>query len=181
MSRLLYSATMSLDGFIAGAGGDMQWLTKHLGQPNPEAASLMDDTGALLVGANTNSGDDPNAGTDKEGAFGGEYSGPVVVLTHDPPDGDDADSGVRYATDLRSAVTLSKELAGDSRYVNVLGADVARQLIEAGELDEVLMFVAPVLLGDGVRMFEHPGGTEVDLRPLDASGGSTLWFEVMRD
>lgn len=65
--------------------------------------------------------------------------------------------------------------------MNVLGADVARQLIEAGELDEVMMFVAPVLLGDGVRMFEHSGGTEVGLRPLDASGERTLWFEVVRD
>ena len=185
MSKLLYSATMSLDGFIAGAGGDMQWLTKHLAEPNPEAASLMDDIGALLVGANTNSGDDPNAGTDKEGAFGGEYSGPVVVLTHHPPEDGDADrgaaQGVRFATDLGNAVALSKELAGDSRYVNVLGADVARQLIEAGELDEVMMFVAPVLLGDGVRMFEHSGGIEVGLQPLDASAGRALWFEVVRD
>ena len=63
----------------------------------------------------------------------------------------------------------------------MLGADVARQLIEAGELDEVLMFVAPVLLGDGVRMFEHAGGNEVGLRPLDASGTRTLWFEILRD
>jgi hypothetical protein len=31
VSRLLYSATMSLDGFIAGPGGDMSWLTEHLG------------------------------------------------------------------------------------------------------------------------------------------------------
>lgn len=185
VSKLVYSATMSLDGFIAGAGGDMQWLTKHLAEPNPDAASLMDDIGALLVGANTNRGDDPNAGTDKEGAFGGEYSGPVVVLTHNPPDDGSTDSGassgVRYATDLASAVALSKELAGESRYVNVLGADVARQLIEAGELDEILMFVAPVLLGDGVRVFEHPGGTEVGLRPLGGRGKRTLWFEVVRD
>ena len=86
MTKLLYSATMSLDGFIAGPGGDMQWLAKHLAEPNPEAAALMEDIGALLVGANTNSGDDPNAGTDKEGAFGGEYTGPVVVLTHKPPE-----------------------------------------------------------------------------------------------
>ena len=181
MAKLLYSATMSLDGFIAGPGGDMQWLAKHLAEPNPEAASLMNDIGALLVGANTNSGDDPNAGTDKEGAFGGEYTGPVVVLTHDPPSGGDGSGGVRFATDLRSALALSKELAGDSRYINVLGAEVARQLIEAGELDEVLMFVAPVLLGDGVRMFERSGGNEVGLRPLDASGARTLWFEVVRD
>lgn len=180
VSKLLYSATMSLDGFIAGPGGDMQWLAKHLAEPNPEAASLMEEIGALLVGANTNSGDDPNAGTEKEGAFGGEYSGPVVVLTHQPPAGGAEDGGVRFATDLAGAVALSKELAGDSRYVNVLGADVARQLIETGELDEVLMFVAPVLLGDGVRMFEHPGGTEVSLRPLDAAGERALWFEVVR-
>jgi dihydrofolate reductase len=176
---------MSLDGFIAGPGGDMQWLTKHLAEPNPEAASLMGDIGALLVGANTNRGDDPNAGTDKEGAFGGEYSGPVVVLTHDPPRDGGADEGagqaVRFATDLSSAIALSKELAGDSRYVNVLGADVARQLIEAGELDEIVMFVAPVLLGDGVRVFEHPGGTEVALLALDGSGDRALWFEVLGD
>ena len=181
MTKLLYSATMSLDGFIAGPGGDMQWLAKHLAEPNPEAAALMEDIGALLVGANTNSGDDPNAGTDKEGAFGGEYTGPVIVLTHKPPERVDEGEATRYAGDLRAAVALSKQLAGDSRYVNVLGADVARQLIEAGELDEVLMFVAPVLLGDGVRMFEHAGGNEVSLRPLDASGTHTLWFEILRD
>ena len=62
---------MSLDGFIAGPGGDMQWLANHLAEPNPEAAALMKNIGALLVGAKTNNGDDPNEGTDKEGAFGG--------------------------------------------------------------------------------------------------------------
>jgi hypothetical protein len=34
MGEVLYSATMSLDGFIAGPGGDMSWLTEYLG-PNP--------------------------------------------------------------------------------------------------------------------------------------------------
>jgi hypothetical protein len=58
---------MSLDGFIAGPGGDMQWLAKHLAESNPEAAALMEDIGALLVGANTASGGDPDAGTDKGG------------------------------------------------------------------------------------------------------------------
>ena len=180
MSRLLYSATMSLDGFIAGPGGDMQWLSEHLAEPNPEAEALMNEIGALLVGANTNSGDDPNAGTDKEGAFGGSYSGPVVVLTHHPPEGGQTDGVTRYATDLAEAVAISRELAGGRRYVNVLGAEVARQLIEAGELDEVLMFVAPVLLGDGVRVFDHPGGTEVGLRPHEGAGDRTLWFDVVR-
>ena len=35
MAKVLYSVTMSLDGYIAGPGGDMQWMTPYLG-PNPE-------------------------------------------------------------------------------------------------------------------------------------------------
>jgi hypothetical protein len=49
MAALLYSATMSLDGFIAGPGGDMSWLTEHLG-PNPPVDDLIGRIGALLVG-----------------------------------------------------------------------------------------------------------------------------------
>ena len=69
---LLYSATMSLDGFVAGPGGDQSWMTDYLG-PNPLAEALIDDIGALLVGARTFTGDDPNRGTDKEGAFSGQW------------------------------------------------------------------------------------------------------------
>ena len=87
MARLIYSATASLDGFIAGPGGDMSWLTEHIGGENPTADRVLARTGAILVGRVTFGGDDPNAGTDAEGAFGGQYDGPVVVLTHRPPGG----------------------------------------------------------------------------------------------
>ena len=43
--------------------------------------------------------------------------------------------------------------AGD-KYVNVLGASTAQQCLEAGVLDEIFVCIAPVLLGDGVRLFE---------------------------
>ena len=177
MSKLLYSATMSLDGFIAGPGGDMSWLAGQVGASSPETDELMARIGALLVGRRTFTGDDPNRGTDREGAFGGAWHGPSIVLTHaPPPDAEDPD--VRYATDLASAVRAAREAAG-GRYVNVLGADVARQCLEAGVLDEILVFVAPVLLGDGTRLFEHPGGTNVRLEPLDPRS-ATLWFRVAR-
>lgn len=68
MAKLLYSFTMSLDGYIAGPDGDMSWLGEYLATPNPVAEKLVSDIGCLLVGANTNRGDDPNRGTDKEGA-----------------------------------------------------------------------------------------------------------------
>lgn len=181
MSKLLYSATMSLDGFIAGPGGDMSWLSDLLVTSSPEVDELMQGIGALLVGKRTFTGDDPNAGTDAEGAFGGQWHGPVVVLTHEPPAEAPSDPDLTFAGDLATAVATAKEAAGD-RYVNILGADVARQCIEAGLLDEVLVLIAPILLGDGVRLFDHPGGTRVRLAPVDPdrSGPLAHWYEVER-
>ena len=180
MARLLYSATMSLDGFIAGVDGDMSWLTDLLLRSDPELDDLVHRIGALLVGKRTFSGDDPNKGTDAEGAFGGQWHGPTVVLTHEPPDGP-AGPDVTFVDDLSTAVALARQAAGDT-YVNVLGANVAAQCLEAGELDEVLAIIAPVLLGDGVRLFDHPGGTNVRLAPLDpdATGPLSHWYRVAR-
>jgi dihydrofolate reductase len=179
-AKLLYSATTSLDGFIAGAGGDMQWLTEHLGE-NRQVDELIPRIGALLVGRNTHGGDDPNRGTEKEGAFGGQWHGPEFVLTHEP--GEDQPPHLFYVDDLERGIAAAKEAAGDDSYVNVLGADVARQCIEIGALDDVLVLVAPVLLGDGVRLFEHPGGAEVLLErtgiEVEASV-TNLWFRVAR-
>jgi dihydrofolate reductase len=178
MGKLLYSATMSLDGFIAGPGGDMSWLTRHLG-PNPEIDELIGRIGALLVGRRTFGGDDPHRGTDKEGkAFGGGWEGPQFVLTHHAPE--TVIPGVTFAGDLHTAVKAAKAAAGD-KYVNILGADVARQCLEAGVLDEILMIVAPVLLGDGVRMFARPDGDPVDLeqiRVTELPHVTNLWFRV---
>jgi dihydrofolate reductase len=178
-SKLLYSATMSLDGFIAGAGGDMSWLSDHL-ISGPEIDALSASIGALLVGKRTYSGDDPNRGTDAEGAFSGRWHGPVFVLTHEPPAETD-DPDLRFLDDLPAAVEAAKAAAG-GKYVNVLGANVAKQCLHAGLLDEVLVIAAPVLLGDGTRLFEHPGGTNVRLEPIvpERSAPLNLWFRVLR-
>jgi len=173
MAKLLYSAAMSLDGYIAGYGGDMSWLAERFGGEDSPADRLLENTGALLVGNNTFGGDDPNRDTDKEGAFGGRYHGPVVVLTHRPPA--DPPAGVTFCGDLPSAVTVATEAAGD-KYVTILGANVAKQCLEAGLLDEVLVLIAPVLLGDGVPIFRSPGGTNVRLTPV--SDDAAHWYRV---
>lgn len=178
MAKLLYSVTMSLDGFIAGPGGDMSWLTEYLG-PNPDAEALVDQIGALLIGNRTFGGDDPNRGTDREGAFGGQWHGPQFVLTHHAPPAPVPD--VTFIDDLDRAVAAAQAAAGD-KYVNVLGADTARQCLEAGVLDEILTFIAPVLLGDGVRLFDHPGGRNVKLERLrvaHAPLATTVWMRVV--
>lgn len=181
MSTMLWSVTMSVDGFIAGPGGDMSWMTEYLG-PNPMVEELIDEIGALLIGNRTFGGDDPHKGdADKEGKpFGGGWSGPQFVLTHHAPD--IPVPGITVVGDLDSGVAAAKAAAGD-KYVNVLGADTAKQCLEAGSIDEILVFIAPVLLGDGVRLLDHPGGTNIKLeriRLAEAPLATNLWFRVVR-
>jgi dihydrofolate reductase len=178
MAKILYSVSMSLDGYIAGAGGDMAWLTAHLG-PNPLVDDVIGDIGALLVGATTYRGDDPHKDDENAGkAFGGGWDGPQYVVTHHPS----ADSsGVFFVPDVLTGLAAAEAAAGDG-YVNVLGADIARQCLEAGRLDEVLTIVVPVLLGDGTPLFHHPGGRTVQLERLHHSAvphATNLWFKVL--
>jgi len=180
MATLQYQCTMSLDGFIAGPDGDMSWLTGHLG-PNPAADRVMERTGALLVGRRTFDGDDPYRGTEHEGEpYGGGWDGPLFVLTHHAPD--TPVPGVTFVGDLDGGVAAAGAAAGDG-YVGVLGAQVAAQCLDAGVLDEIFVCIAPVLLGDGVRLFDRPGGTEVTLERLgltEAPGATNLVLRVVR-
>jgi dihydrofolate reductase len=180
VGKLLYSVTMSVDGFIAGPGGDMSWMTGYLG-PNPTVSRLLDDIGALLVGNRTFRGDDPHRGTERAGKFaGGGWTGPQFVLTHRAPRTPVPD--VTFVGDLATGIAAAKAAAGD-KYVNVLGASTARQCLAAGALDEILVFVAPVLLGDGVRLFEQPGGTRVGLERISLTEtplATGIWLRVVR-
>jgi dihydrofolate reductase len=180
MGKVLYSVTMSLDGFIAGPSGDMSWLTEHLG-PNPTVDEVIGKVGALLVGNRTFCGDDPYKGTTKEGKpFGGEWSGPQFVLTDHAPN--TPAPGVTFVGGLDSGVAAAKAAAGD-KYVNILGANIAQQCLDAGVLEEILVCIAPVLPGDGVRLFDRPGGTNVKLERLSlthAPQATNLWLRVVR-
>ena len=171
MANFMYSAAMSLDGFIAGPDGDMSWMAAYLG-PNPVVDDLIAQTGALLVGNRTFGGDDPMKGRDGEGeAFGGGWEGPQFVLTHRRAVA--PVPGVTFVADIDSAIAQSGAAAGD-KYVNILGASVAAQCLAAGVLDEVIVSVLPVLLGDGTRFFDHPGGDLVRLKLLSVTNATQV-------
>jgi dihydrofolate reductase len=175
MAKVLYSATMSLDGFMAGPGGDMSWLTQYLG-PNPQVEALIPRIGSLLVGRRTFDGDDPHKGDEGEGkAFGGGWEGPQYVVTHRPPETKIPD--ITFVDDFDSALSQAKDAAGD-KYVNVLGASLGKQCLEAGQLDEIFVCIAPVLLGDGVPFFR---GRNVKLERISQTEvplATNLWFKV---
>jgi dihydrofolate reductase len=103
------------------------------------------------------------------------------VLSHHPPK--DPPAGFTFLKgDVEAAVATAKAAAGDG-YVVVLGADTARSCLNAGVIDEVLVHIAPVLLGDGVRLHEHPGGTRIRLERTSVTESPTvtnLWFRVER-
>jgi dihydrofolate reductase len=56
----------------------------------------------------------------------------------------------------------------------VLGASVARQCLEAGLLEEIVVQVAPVMLGDGVRMFDPPEGRRIKLEKTSVAESGQL-------
>jgi dihydrofolate reductase len=82
-------------------------------------------------------------------------------------------TGTFVSGDIADAVHRAKAAAGEKNVV-VLGADVARQCIERGLLDEIVVHLAPLLLGDGVRLFGRPGARQVDLERTSVAESGQL-------
>lgn len=166
MGKVRWHTMMSLDGFIAGADDDMEWAFGVDGGPGETIAEVVRSTGALLVGRRTQDVEDRL----QPGFYGGAFRGPFFVLSHDPPSTPPVVKGVvgqfRNIT-IEEAVRTAEEAAGD-RDVVILGANIARQCLEAGLLDEVIVHVAPVLVGAGVRLFERGDGVPVRLEPISS-------------
>jgi dihydrofolate reductase len=156
LGKVVVNRAMSLDGFIAGPDNAMGWIFEYL--KDDLFPEVMAATGAMLVGRRTHevakrmSAED----TDYDG-------GRVFVLTHRPPD--EPEDGVTFLTcDLAEAVATARAAAG-GKNLEILGADLASQCLQRGLVDEVLVYVLPVLLGDGVR-FSTSGLGRIDLEPF---------------
>ncbi|MFG2617007.1 dihydrofolate reductase family protein [Streptomyces sp. NPDC048507] len=167
--KVVVNRVMSLDGFIAGPGHTMDWVFEHMTSATfPE---VMAATGAMLIGRGTY---EVGKRMSDENPENPDYDGGArFVLTHRPPD--EPDPGVTFLTcGIEEAVATARDAAGDKN-LEVLGADLAGQCLQRGLVDEILVYVLPLLLGDGVR-FAPPGLGRVDLEPVGTvrSGGVTM-------
>jgi dihydrofolate reductase len=143
----------SFDGFIAGPDNDMGWLEKDHGAPgdleaDPKALqfeAFMSEVGAMLMGRTTydfveSTGQWPYGDV------------PVVVATNrqlSPV----AETVRAAAGSIEELIVEAKELAG-KKDVYLDGGALIQQALNAGLVDEVVATFVPVLLGEGVRLFD---------------------------
>jgi len=200
MSSTVLYMSMSLDGFITGPnvsaenglgdggsrlhewvfpgaeGGDFEAAEARLSGINRQVYDEFMSTGAVIAGRRT---------FEPAGGWGGDHHDgvPIYILSRHPaPDWAAEWPGVHYVSDLREAMRAAKDAAGDKN-VLVHGSSVAQRAIAAGLLDELEIHLVPVLLGDGIRLFEHLGTAHHELertRVLEGEAGVThLHYRVI--
>jgi len=160
------TTTISLDGYMAGPGGDMDWVFEYAGDaPADVVDEMIETTGAILAGRRSYDVGRGSTRRETSAPFGGRWSGPQLVLTHNPPDDEEDPSITFISGDIRDAVGQALEAAG-GRNALIFGANTADQALEAGLVDEILLFVLPVILGGGARLFGTDVGGRTNLEPV---------------
>ena len=170
MTMVAAGITTSLDGYIAGPndgperglgdGGERlhywvfggPWSYEH--EPTGEATGadkkFLDDgiarCGAIVGGRNT---------YEASGRWGGNnpFGVPFFIVTHRPDDAPQ-DAGFTFVNGVDKAISEARKVAGDKDVFVMGGADVIRQALRAGHVEELAISIAPVVLGDGKRLFE---------------------------
>ena len=170
MSKVAGGITTSLDGYITGPndgpgcglgeGGERlhYWVFggpwSYEEEPRGEATgadkefldAAMARVGAVVAGRNT---------YESAGAWGGKnpFGVPLFVVTHRPKD-EPADAGFTFINGLDDAIAQAREGARDKDVSVMGGAEIIRQALRAGYLEELWIAIAPVVLGAGKRLFD---------------------------
>ena len=187
MGIVVIDMSMSLDGYVAapndvpgnGLGDDgmrlHNWWFDNPAVFEPVLDGLIENTGAVIMGRRTYDNSILEWG---DGGPIGDV--PCFVLTHDPPSS--ASPLFTFVTDgVESALAKARAVAGDKR-IGLMGADVPRQFLAAGLVDEIRIHLVDVLLGAGRRMFDElPQRVELKQVELYEAGGvAHIAYRVVR-
>ena len=170
MTKVAAGITTSLDGYVAGPndgpgrglgergerlhywvfGGPWTYEAEPTGEATGVDKEFLDQginrVGAIVGGRNT---------YEAAEAWGGRNPFPVpfFVVTHRPKD-EPSDAGFTFVDGVDQAIARAKEAAGEKDVFVMGGADVIRQALRAGHVEELSISIAPIVLGAGKRLFE---------------------------
>jgi dihydrofolate reductase len=193
MGMVVCDMSMSLDGFIAGPKDDDKperelaaldrlhdWMFPPKGDFQEIERERFGNVGAVVMGRRMFNlgeapwGDDP------------PFHRPVFVLTHHAKEPLVKLGGTTYffVTDgLESVLAEARQAAGDKNVIVMGGANILQQLLRAGRLDEIHLHIVPILLGEGIHLFENLGAERIELEKLsatDTAGVTHLRLRVAR-
>lgn len=194
MAIVIANMSMSLDGFIADPSDGVEHLfgwydngdvTVPTADPrwsfhtSATSAEYLRETfaniGALIAGRRL---------FDITNGWGGHHPAgvPVFVVTHSVPDGwPRADAPFTFVTaGVERAVAQARAVAGD-KFVAVASANIAQQCLNVGLLDAIAVDLVPVLLGNGIRFFDHLTTAPVELedpRVIEGTHVTHLYYRV---
>ena len=198
MGKVTVDITMSLDGFISGPNDSVDllhewlyglesWRERHglAGGEMNRAAEVLDeafkDVGAMVMGRRMfDLGEGPWGDTPP-------FHMPVFVVTHHAREKlvKEGETTFIFVTGgIESALKQAKAAAGDKDVSVAGGANIIQQYLKAGLLDEMQIHVAPLLLGAGIRLFDHLGPEPVELestRVIESPGVTHLRFRVAKE
>lgn len=194
MGKVVAEFSMSLDGFIAGpTGGDdglHDWVFKgdvpvsaggmtfHLA--SEESARIFEESiqnaGAFVLGKRAFEAANENPTFQKPSfVLSGEARGEVSK----------EETKITFVTDgIESALEQARSAAGEKDVYVFGGANTAQQYLEAELIDEIHIALIPVLLGDGIRLFDHLSSEQIALEKtgvIDAPRVTHLKFRVAKE
>jgi dihydrofolate reductase len=176
---------MSLDGFVNDRSGSVARLYPDLDQLR-DTESLQEsirNTGAVVMGRNAFAmAEDPDF---YAGNY--EFQVPIFVLTHEPPKKhpkETEDLTFTFVMDgIESVINQAKAAARDKDVTIIGGASVAQQALNAGLVDELQIDIMPVLLCNGLRLFDHLNEQPMQLekvKVIDAPLRTHLTFRIIK-
>jgi dihydrofolate reductase len=170
MANVLAAITTSVDGYVAGPddrpgqglgkggerlhywvfGGPWTYDAEPTGEPSGEGAAWLEEAiariGAVVGGRGTY---DAAAGWGDKNP----WDLPFFIVTHRPEE-EPSNGAFTFVAGVPEAIERASEAAGDKDVHVMGGADIIRQALDAGLVDELTIILAPVILGGGTRLFD---------------------------
>jgi dihydrofolate reductase len=193
MGTVIFDMSMSLDGFIAGPKDDDKpdrelealdrlhdWMFPPKGNFQEIERGRFRSFGAVVMGRRMF-----NLGEELWGDVP-PFHMPVFVLTHNARDPLVKKGGTTYffvTNGIESGLAAARNAAGLKNVIVMGGANAIQQCLRAGLLDEIHLHLVPVLLGEGIRLFENIGAERIELeriRVIETPGVTHLRFRVLR-